>query len=64
MSVDTSDKGFRRRFHDTARRREEELARTFKRAGVDQLPLSTDEDLVLAILRFASLRGRARHRQR
>ena len=59
MSVDTSDKGFRRRFHEAARRREEDLARTFKRAGVDELTLSTDEDLVLAVLRFASLRGRA-----
>ena len=64
MSVDTSDRGFRRRFHEAARRREEELARTFTRAGVDELSLSTDEDMVLAILRFASLRGRARHRQR
>ena len=64
MSVDTSDKGFRRRFHEAARRREEELALTFKRAGVDELTLSTDEDLVLAVLRFASLRGRARQRQR
>ena len=64
MSVDTSDRGFRRRFEEAARRREEELARTFKRAGVDELALSTDEDLVSAILRFASLRGRARRGQR
>ena len=64
MSVDTSDRGFRRRFHEAAVRREEELARTFKRAGVDELSLSTDEDLVLAILRFASLRGRAQRSQR
>ena len=60
MSVDTSDKGFRRRFHEAARHREEELGRTFKRTGVDELSLSTEEDLVLAVLRFASLRGRAR----
>ena len=60
MSVDTSDKRFRRRFHEAARQREAELAQTFKRAGVDELALSTDEDLVLAVLRFASLRGRAR----
>ena len=64
MSVDTSDKGFRRRFHEAARRREEELALIFKRAGVDELTLSTEEDLVLAVLRFASLRGRARQRHR
>ena len=64
MSVDTSDRGFRRRFHEAALRREEELARTFRRAGVDDLSLSTEEDLVLAILRFASLRGRAWRRER
>ena len=60
LSVDTSDRGFRRRFREAARRREAELARTFKRAGVEELSLSTEEDLVLAVLRFASLRGRAR----
>ena len=64
LSVDTSDRGFRKRFHDAARRREAELSSTFKRAGVDQLPLSTEEDLVLEILRFASQRGRARQSQR
>jgi uncharacterized protein (DUF58 family) len=60
MSVDTSDKGFRQRFREAARRREEELARCFKRAGVDELPLSTEEDLVPAILRFAELRSKAK----
>ena len=64
LSVDTRDRGFRRRFNEAARRRESELAQTFKRAGVDELSLSTEEDLVLAILRFASLRSRARRRQR
>ena len=64
LSVDTRDRGFRRRFNEAARRRESELAQTFKRAGVDELSLSTEEDLVLAILRFASLRGRARRRHR
>ena len=64
LSVDTSDRGFRRRFHEAALHREAELAKTFKRAGVDELSLSTEEDLVLAILRFASLRSRARLRPR
>ena len=64
LSVDTSDRGFRQRFHEASRRRETELAQTFKRAGVDELPLSTEDDLVLAIMRFASLRRRARLRQR
>lgn len=60
MSVDTSDEGFRRRFREAAQRREAELALSFKRAGVDDLPLSTEQDLVLAILRFAALRNRAK----
>ena len=64
MSVDTSDRGFRRRFKEAAQLRESELAQTFKRAGVDELTLSTEDDLVLAILRFASLRSRARTGQR
>ena len=64
MSVDTSDRGFRRRFKEAAQLRESELAQTFKRAGVDELALSTEDDLVLAILRFASLRSRARTGQR
>ena len=63
LSVDTSDRGFRQRFHEAARRREAELARAFKHAGVHELPLSTEDDLVLAIMRFASLRRRARMRQ-
>ena len=64
LSVDTSDSGFRRRFEEAARRRGLELAQTFKRAGVDELTLSTDEDLVTAILRFASLRSRYRSGRR
>ncbi len=62
LSVDTGDQGFRRRFREAAQRREDELAQSFRRAGVDELTLSTDEDMVLAILRFASLRNRARRR--
>ena len=62
LTVDTGDRGFRRRFQEAAHYREAELARTFKRAGVDELSLSTDDDIVLAILRFVSLRGRARRR--
>ncbi len=62
MSVDTSDRKFRQRFHEAALRREMELAQAFARAGVAELSLSTEEDLVRAILRFASLRRRARRR--
>ena len=63
LTVDTSDRGFRQRFHEAARQRELELAQTFRRAGVDELPLSTEEDMVMAVLRFASLRKMSRRRQ-
>jgi uncharacterized protein (DUF58 family) len=56
--VDTHDKGFRRRFHELAEKREEELRTAFRQAGVDALELATDDDLVDAIMRFADLRKR------
>jgi uncharacterized protein (DUF58 family) len=56
--VDTHDRAFRRRFAFVAERREKELRTAFRRAGVDALELSTDDDLVDAILRFADLRKR------
>jgi uncharacterized protein (DUF58 family) len=54
--VDTSDGKFRKRFEDVVRRREEALAATFRRAGVETLELSTEEDLVRSIVRFARRR--------
>lgn len=60
LYVDTHDRNFRRRFRDAGRQREAELESSFKRAGVDSLALSTDEDLVYAIVRFAKLRGQRR----
>jgi uncharacterized protein (DUF58 family) len=56
--VDTHDRAFRKRFAALAERREQELRSTFRRAGVDALELSTNDDLVDAILRFADLRKR------
>jgi uncharacterized protein (DUF58 family) len=56
LYVDTHDKGFRRRFAEGARRREAELGQAFKHAGVDMLSLSTEDDLVRALVRFATLR--------
>lgn len=58
LFVDTSDAKFRRRFFEAVQRREEALAESFKRAGVDMLSLSTDDDLIKAILRFAKRRQR------
>ncbi len=56
--VDTHDAGFRKRFARIAAQREAELRQGFVRAGVDALELSTDGDLVDAIVRFAELRKR------
>ena len=54
--VDTHDKGFRKRFAAAADRRETELRSAFNLAGVDTLELSTEDDLVNALMRFADLR--------
>ena len=58
LFVDTHDRAFRKRFEDAAKRREEAMRSAFRIAGVDALELSTDDDLVDAILRFADLRKR------
>jgi uncharacterized protein (DUF58 family) len=60
LYVDTHDQNFRRRFREAAHQREAALALAFKRAGVDAFTLSTEEDLVRALLRFAALRRRRR----
>jgi uncharacterized protein (DUF58 family) len=62
MVVDTHDRKFRQRFADEASRREQEVAGAFKRAGVEAVSLSTDEDLVRAIVRMATLRSERRGR--
>jgi uncharacterized protein (DUF58 family) len=58
MFVDTHDRGFRKRFVAVAERRERALRAAFRDAGVDALELSTDDDLVNAIRRFAEMRKR------
>jgi uncharacterized protein (DUF58 family) len=58
LFVDTHDKAFRRRFAEIAERREAELREALGNAGVDALELSTGDDLVNAVLRFADLRKR------
>ena len=56
LYVDTHDRAFRQRFREMAEEREGRLKDAFRRAGVDALSLSTEEDLVRAIVRFAALR--------
>lgn len=54
--VDTGDAGFRRRYAAVAEANEEMLLDAFTAAGTDVLELSTEDDLVDAIRRFADLR--------
>jgi uncharacterized protein (DUF58 family) len=58
LFVDTRDRAFRRRFALLAERREKDLRSAFRQAGVDVLELSTNDDLVGAVMRFADLRKR------
>jgi uncharacterized protein (DUF58 family) len=58
LFVDTHDSAFRKRFAAAAELRERTLRAAFRDAGVDALEISTDDDLVDAILRFADLRKR------
>jgi uncharacterized protein (DUF58 family) len=60
LYVDTHDRKFRQRFAEVAQRREAALNAAFKHAGVDVLSLSTEDDLVRAIVRFATLRQQRR----
>ena len=56
--VDTHDRRFRRRFAFIAEQREKALRAAFRQAGVDALEVSTEDNLVDAVLRFADLRKR------
>jgi uncharacterized protein (DUF58 family) len=60
LFVDTHDAKFRKRFKDAVQKREDELQSAFKRTGVDVLSLSTQDDLVKAIVRFAKQRQKVR----
>ncbi len=60
LFVDTRDRGFRRRFQEAARQREAALQDALTRAGVDLMAVSTEDDLVRAIVRFATLRRQRR----
>ena len=54
--VDTRDAGFRRRFTLAAQQQQAVQRAAFARAGVDCLELSTEDDLLDALLRFLRMR--------
>jgi uncharacterized protein (DUF58 family) len=56
LFVETGDPEFRRRFFESAERFENTLKEDLTRAGVDLFAISTEEDLVSAIIRMAALR--------
>jgi uncharacterized protein (DUF58 family) len=60
LYLDTHDRKFRERYAAAALKREADLAAIFARAGVDRLALSTTDDMVRSIVRFAALRKRRR----
>jgi uncharacterized protein (DUF58 family) len=60
IHVDTSNPRFRRHFYEAVERRDATLNESFKRAGVDIYAISTEEDIVGAIVRMAALRKKRR----
>ena len=60
LSVDTSDPEFRRRFRDAAAARDTDIQVQARRARVDLHLVSTDDDLVAALVRIVELRRRRR----
>jgi uncharacterized protein (DUF58 family) len=58
LSVDTSDPEFRLRFRAVAEARQNELQAAARRAGVDLHEVSTEDDLVRALVRIIELRRR------
>jgi len=60
LYVDTHDPRFRQRYSEAAEQRSISLTESFKHAGVDPLSLSTEEDMVRALVRFATMRQKRR----
>ena len=60
LSVDTSDPEFRRRFSDAAAAREAEIRELTKQAGTPLYDVSTEDDLVRALVRMVESRRRQR----
>lgn len=61
MTINTSDQRFRERFAEASRQREAQLRQATIRSGVELFPISTDADLVTALVSMAAQRkGRVR----
>jgi uncharacterized protein (DUF58 family) len=56
LFIDTADPAFRQRYAAEAEAREAALRHALAHAGADTLELSTADDLLEALLRFAALR--------
>ncbi|MDX1613754.1 MAG: DUF58 domain-containing protein [Candidatus Promineifilaceae bacterium] len=60
LLVDTSDRRFRRRFQEVVARRERVLRDSMRRAAVDLFAVSTEQDLLGAIVKMTTFRQRQR----
>jgi uncharacterized protein (DUF58 family) len=56
LSVDTSDPEFRRRFADAAEARQAEIRELTRQAGTPLYDISTEDDLVRALVRMVESR--------
>jgi uncharacterized protein (DUF58 family) len=60
LSVDTSDPQFRRRYSEATAQREQAIRDKATSAGVDLHTISTDDDLIAALIRIVALRRKRR----
>jgi uncharacterized protein (DUF58 family) len=60
LSVDTSDPEFRRRYVEATALREQTIRERATSAGVDLHTISTDDDLIAALIRIVALRRKRR----
>lgn len=63
LYVDTHDPHFRANFAAAVQKRDAALTATFRHAGIELWSLSTEEDLVRAIVRFAAIRKQLHHKR-
>lgn len=64
LYIDTGDRNFRERFQAVNESREAELRAAFHHASVDELSLSTEDNLIHAVIRFAAMRKQRKRQLR